>query len=172
MIAQAKNQYKGRRNRAAGLYFEQMINASCRHYREKGIAEISKTPEPMKPLGKPNTRGQFLACFTKAAQPDYKGTLKGGRAVVFEAKHTDTGKIQRSVISESQEKQLNSHLELGAMTFVLVSFGLQKFYNIPWDVFRNMKEYYGRKYLKAEDIHGFEVKYSAGYIKFLPYSER
>ncbi len=33
----------------------------------------------MKPLRAPNQLGQFLACYTKAAQPDYKGTLKGGR---------------------------------------------------------------------------------------------
>ena len=103
----------GKRNRVAGEHWEAMIEATCRHYRLKGVAEITKTPEPMKPLGRPNSKGQFLACYTKSAQPDYKGTLAGGRAIVFEAKHTDTDRMSRSVISEEQEKQLDRHMALG-----------------------------------------------------------
>lgn len=37
----------GRRSKAAGEYWENMIEAACQHYRLKGIAEITKTPEPM-----------------------------------------------------------------------------------------------------------------------------
>ena len=88
----------GRRSRAAGGAWEELLEASCRHYRLKGAAEITKTPEPMKPIGPKNAKGQFLACYTKQAQPDYKGTLAGGRAVVFEAKHTDSNRLQRSVV--------------------------------------------------------------------------
>ena len=63
----------GRRSRAAGGAWEELLEASCRHYRLKGAAEITKTPEPMKPIGPKNAKGQFLACYTKKAQPDYKG---------------------------------------------------------------------------------------------------
>lgn len=74
----------GRRSAAnrpglAGSYFEAMISGSCDYYLDRGLAKIEKTPEPMKPLGPKNYKGQFLACYTKQAQPDYKGTLKGGR---------------------------------------------------------------------------------------------
>lgn len=157
----------GRRSRAAGEYWENMIEAACRNYRLDGLAEITKTPEPMKPLSRPNARGQFTACYTKQAQPDYKGTLKGGRAVVFEAKHTDADRMQRSVISEEQEKQLNRHQKLGAECFVLVSFGLQQFFRIPWEVFRDMKDHYGRKYIKPEDLEEYTIKYVGGYLRFL-----
>lgn len=157
----------GRRSRAAGEHWENMIEAACRNYRLDGIAEITKTPEPMKPISRPNSRGQFTACFTKQAQPDYKGTLKGGRAVVFEAKHTDADRMQRSVVSEEQEKQLDRHQQLGAECFVLVSFGLQKYFRIPWGVFRDMKEHFGRKYIKPEELAEYEIRYSGGYLRFL-----
>ena len=97
----------GHRSRAAGEEWERLLEASCLHYRLKGEAEIEKTPEPMKPIGPKNAKGQFLACYTKQAQPDYKGTLKGGRAVVFEAKHTDGDRLQQSVVTSDQEKRLN-----------------------------------------------------------------
>ena len=91
---------RGKQNRAAGALFEQMIDAACRYYRQAGIAEIEKTPEAMKPLGHQNGKGQFLACYVKKAQPDFKGTLKGGCSIVFEAKITSADKIQQSVVLE------------------------------------------------------------------------
>lgn len=157
----------GRRSRAAGEHWEQMIEASCNHYRLTGEAEIRKTPEPMKPLGRPNGRGQFLACYTKQAQPDYKGTIKGGRAIVFEAKHTDSDRMQRSVISAEQEKELDRHMALGAECFVMVSFGFQRYFKIPWGAFKNMKERYGRKYITPGDVGEYEIKYTGGYLRFL-----
>ena len=82
-------QIRGKQARVAGGYFENIISASCDYYLSRGLAKIEKTPEPMKPLGAKNRKGQFLACYTKQAQPDYGGTLKGGRSIYFEAKHTD-----------------------------------------------------------------------------------
>lgn len=157
----------GRRSRVAGEHWENMIEAACQHYRLKEIAEITKTPEPMKPLSRPNSKGQFTACYTKQAQPDYKGTLKGGRAVVFEAKHTDGDRMQQSVISPEQEKQLDRHLALGAECFVMVSFGFQQFFKVPWEVFRDMKARYGRKYITPEDVQEYRVRYIGGVLQFL-----
>lgn len=156
----------GRRSKVAGEYWENMIEATCRYYSDAGIAEITKTPEPMRPI-KPLQGGRFVAVYTKMAQPDYKGTLNGGRAVVFEAKHTDTGRLQRSVISSEQEKQLDRHEELGAECFVMVSFGFEKYFKVPWRIFRDMKDHFGRKYITPQDVKEYEIKYSAGVLKFL-----
>lgn len=157
----------GRRSRAAGQFWEEMIEATCRYYSDKGIAEIEKTPEPTRPLGKPDAKGRFLACFTKHAQPDYKGTLAGGKAVVFEAKHTDDDRMERKVISEEQEKRLNRHESLGAECFVMVSFRFQRYYRVPWAVFRDMKQHFGRKYITPEDLQQYEVRYMGGVLRFL-----
>lgn len=95
----------GSRSRASGEYFEGMISAACRFYEERGISVIEKTPEPMKVL-KPydRRRGQFICCFAKQAQPDFKGVLMDSTMVLFDAKHTDKEKIMRSVVTEEQEE--------------------------------------------------------------------
>ena len=157
----------GMRSRAAGGFWEELLEDSCEYYSLMHKAEITKTPEPMKPIGPKNQKGQFLACYTKQAQPDYKGTLAGGRAVVFEAKHTDSDRLQRSVVSEEQEKQLDRHAALGADCFVMVSFGFRQFFKIPWEVFRDMKERYGRKYITPEDVQEYRVRYIGGTLHFL-----
>lgn len=158
---------QGSRNRTAGEYFESLIVNSLIWYEKKGLACVEKTPEPMKPLGPPNQTGRFLACFTKAAQPDFKGTLCGGRSVVFEAKHTDSDRIEYSRLTDEQKDRLNLHSHMGACTFVLVSFGLLDFYRIPWSIWSNMKELYGRKYIKQTEIEPYRVQYIAGVIKLL-----
>ncbi len=167
MQKQARNQLKGKQARIAGEHFENMISAACAFYEERRIAKIEKTPEPMKPLRAPNQLGQFLACYTKAAQPDYKGTLKGGRAVVFEAKHTDDEKIERRRLTQEQLDALEVHHQLGALAFVLVSIGLSGFYRVPWPVWRDMASIYGRQYMKHAELEPYEVPAVAGYIKLL-----
>lgn len=160
-------QIRGKQARLAGSYFEAMISGSCDYYLDQGLAKIEKTPEPMKPLGPKNYKGQFLACYTKQAQPDYKGTLKGGRAVVFEAKHTDDDRIEYNRLTKEQRDDLEAHHKLGAVAFVLVSFSLCDFYRVPWPVWRDMAETYGRKYVKQVELAPYEVPATAGYIKFL-----
>ena len=163
---QMKNRIKGGTNRANGNYFESIIEQSCISYYLQGRAHIEKTPEPMRPISKQQRDGSFTAVFEKKAQADYKGTLKGGRAVAFEAKHTDTDRIQQSVVSSEQEKFLDKEEQMGAICFVLVSFGFRDFFRIPWKEWKRMKEKYGRKYLKPEDIEQFRIKF-CGQLKFL-----
>lgn len=162
-----KRSIRGRQSKIAGDHFEGIIAASLEWYRQKGVAEIEKTPEPMKPLGKANSKGQFLACFTKAAQPDFKGTLRGGRSVVFEAKHTDSDRIKYSAVTNEQAQRLENHYKLGAISFVLVSLGLQDFYRVPWAVWRDMKAKYGRIHMKRADLEPYRVQFIAGVLKLL-----
>lgn len=133
---------QGRRAKYAGERFENMISAACNYYRSQNIADIEKTPEPMRPL-KPygdRRRGQYVAVFTKKAQNDYKGILNGGRCIAFEAKHTDADKIEASAVSDRQAELLENYEKMGASCFVLVSFKFEQFYRIPWSVWRDMKD--------------------------------
>jgi len=162
---------RGKQNRTAGALLEEIINTACQYYKENSIAEIDKTPEVMKPLGHQNGKGQFLACYVKKAQPDFKGTLKGGRSVVFEAKFTSSDKMQQSVVMEKQEEALERHQKLGAQCFILISFKFRKFYRVPWEVWQDMKRIYGRKYIKPEDIPQYEIKFLNGLLDFLHIEE-
>ena len=94
-------QYQGAVSRAQGKHFEEYIDLSLRYYEQRGEAVVEKTPEPMRPT-KDLGNGKFIAYYEKAAQPDYKGTLKGGRAVVFEAKHTDDDRIEYNRLTKER----------------------------------------------------------------------
>lgn len=166
-IANVQRSQRGLSSKRAGEMFENIIGASLLWYENKGVACIEKTPEPMKPLRPPNRQGQFLACYTKAGQPDFKGTLDGGRSVVFEAKHTDSEKIEYGRLTGEQIAKLSKHYELGADVFILVSIGLQDFYKVPWHVWRDMKEIYGRKHIKHPELEPFRVRYISGVLKLL-----
>lgn len=48
--AQLRRSYQGAVSRAQGAQFEQAIAGACDLYREKGMADIEKTPEPMRPI--------------------------------------------------------------------------------------------------------------------------
>ena len=164
---QYQRMVRGAQNRRKGKAFEEMILASCTYYRLKGIAEIDKTPEPVKQLGKMDKLGRFTAAYEKKAQPDFSGTLVGGKSIVFEAKDTDADRMEQRAVNEEQTKALEARYQLGAECFVMVSFALQRFYRVPWALWRVMKEEFGRKYLKESELSAFRVRYTDGAIRFL-----
>lgn len=166
-LSNVQRSQRGLQSKRAGEHFENLLAASLGWYRDKGVAFVEKTPEPMRPLRPPNRQGQFLACYIKAGQPDFKGTLTGGRAVVFEAKHTDSDRIEYGRLTQEQIDSLTEHYRLGAAAFIMVSFGLQDFYRVPWEVWRDMKSIYGRKHIKQTELEPYRVQYIAGVLKLL-----
>ncbi len=159
-----KKVMQGMRSRAQGDRFEQRIEAACTRHSESGGAAISKTPEPMKSLSQPNAYGQFKACYTKKAEPDFKGVLAGGRAIMFEAKSTSAGRMEQSRVTEEQGKVLDRYMAMGAHCFVLATFDEYRAYRVPWTVWREMKARYGRKYVTEEELRPYAVPLGPGYI--------
>lgn len=166
-----EKQLMGSRSRASGAAFEKLIEVSCEVYKNRKLAYIEKTPEPMRPISGADRQGKFTAIYTAAAQPDYKGTLSGGRAVVFEAKHTDSDTMKQERVTPAQAEALSMHYALGALCFVLISIK-DRCFAIPWTVWDDMKQIYGRKYITASDVEKYEVKIIADkgsvYLDFLP----
>lgn len=152
-----RRQYQGFVNKARGKHFEEQIGIACEYYKHKEIAVIEKTPEPMRPL-KPMGKGMFLAFFEKKAQPDYKGTINGGKAIVFEVKFTSSEKMLQSRVTEEQANNLALHHKLGALSYVVIGYGTGGIYRIPWAVWQNMKEEFGRKYITEKDVKDFQVR--------------
>jgi recombination protein U len=158
--------FRGMRSNAQGHIFEDHIKRACRIYAAHGQAVIDKTPEPFRVLRK-NSDGVFTGRFTALAQPDFQGTLKNGRSIVFEAKYTGADRIRRNVLTQEQKETLEAHRVLGACAFVVC--GIQsRFYTVPWQVWRDMKQIFGRQYLKPEDIEPYRVKFD-GAVRFLDY---
>lgn len=156
-VKHVMNQMKGRHNKKMGDMFESLIENSLAWYKDNNIAIVEKTPEPIKVLGNLDRKGHFKACFKKKAQPDFKGVLKGGQCVVFEAKYTESNKITYGAVTEVQEELLRDYNSLGAFTFVLVSFELERFYRIPWFVWATMKERYKRKYILEDELSRWKI---------------
>ena len=162
-------QLQGKINRQLGQNFEEQIEAIAEIYRLQKLAIIEKTPEPMKIL-KHIENGRFEAVFSKSAQPDFKGIIKGGRTVVFDAKFTQSNSITYQALSSHQREILATYDELGAIAFVLVGFSDGNMYKIDIKTWINMKEIFGHKHIKQEELenHHFKVqKAKNGIIDFL-----
>ena len=147
-----KRQIAGARSRVAGEFFERQIAGSLSWHFDRGLLKADKTPEPMKPIRPMGRAGQFLAHYVKAAQVDFCGTMHGGRSVRFEAKQTDADRFDRARLTDEQMDDLRDHQKLGALCFVLLCFGSDHFYRVPWGVWENMKAIYGRKYAPSEEV--------------------
>lgn len=156
----------GRRSKAAGAAFEHAISAACQYYAEQEIAYIEKTPEPFHITGK-NSGGVVSGYYEKKGQPDYKGILCDGTGIMFEAKHTDTDRIRQNAVTDAQWESMNLYEKMRGKCFVMVSLGLRKFYRVPWDVWRNMKELYGKKYMTELELERFRLKEFGAVIRIL-----
>lgn len=151
-----KKQLQGAKNRAEGKAFEERLDASFAYYASRGYALIDKTPEPFKVI-KRLEQTRFIGCYTKRAQPDYKGVIKGGRMVVFEAKYTSTDRITQDRVSDAQWSYMNSASDLGARCYVIIGFHTNTVYRIPWSLWTSMKEVFGRKYVTEQDLKQYQI---------------
>lgn len=153
----ARRQMIGRRSKEAGEIFEKRISYACEFYLQNGWAHIEKTPEPFHITGKDN-KGVVRGYYEKKGQPDYKGILCDGTSIMFEAKHTDSDRINQNVITDMQWECLDIYNDFGAHCYVMVSIGLIKFYRVPWDIWKRMKELYGHKYMTEQELERFRLK--------------
>jgi len=159
-------QYQGAISKAKGKNFELYIDRSLDYYMYKGLAEIEKTPEPMRPV-KSVGNGKFIAFFEKKAQPDYKGTIRGGKSIMFEAKFTSADRIEQDRVLQEQAEKLTKHQRLGALCFVIVGFDSGEVYRVPWNAWKNMKELYGRKYVTEAELENYRVEIAPNGILLL-----
>lgn len=144
-------QIQGKINHYLGENFENRITDICKYYEINNLAKIEKTPEPMKIL-KHIENGHFETIFTKAAQPDFKGCIKGGTTVVFDAKFTEADRITYGALSDYQRETLLNYQKLGAMAFVIVGFSNGKIYKVDIKEWNNMKQNFGRKYILQQEL--------------------
>ena len=150
--------WKGKRNNAQGHFFEGFIKTACAVYKQKGIACVEKMPEPFMVLEK-RDKGIFKGRFIAHAQPDFMGTLSGGRSICFEAKYTSTDKLGQNILTGEQWDSLEQHWKAGAKAGVCAGIG-NVYAFIPWPVWRSMQDIYGRKYMTAEDLEPYRVRFN------------
>lgn len=162
-----KTSYKNRKSSEHGRTFEELIIKGCQFYAANDKAIINKVPEPYMCTRVLNG-GNFIGRFTGQAEPDFKGVLKGGRAIAFEAKSTQKDRIRRNVLTPKQMQFLDRQMIMGAGTFVCVNIQ-DSFFMVPWHTWHDMHIDYGRCYLMAADIPEYEVIFD-GAVRFLEYT--
>ncbi len=118
-----------------GRAFEDIINLVHSDYQRRGIACIHKVPTEFLPLR--NANGKINNCKVEHKScVDYLGRYKEV-PVAIEAKHTEGKRIDFSRVEPHQAQYLNDwDSNSKAMALVLVSFGMQDFYAIPWVFWR------------------------------------
>ena len=119
--------YQNKVNNAQGHFFESAIKAACTLYSDRERADVDKTPEPFRVLEK-SRDGKFKGRFTARAQPDFQGTLDGGRSIVFEAKYTTTDRLKWDVLTQEQRDTLERHARRGALAAVCGGIGNEFFF--------------------------------------------
>ena len=105
--------------------------------------------------------GRFVAIFEKQAQPDYKGILAGCQSVMFEAKSTATDRITQDRVTEDQAERLSRCQQLGGVAFVLCRFASGQVYKLPWNIWRQMRERFGVKYITEEAAAPYRCRLTA-----------
>jgi len=160
-------QLTGLLSRRKGQFFEELLLSANQYYENKGIAVVEKTPEPMRILKPYDQKGRFVACFAKQAQPDFKGVLRDSSMIIFDAKATDKDRIQRSAVTAEQEECFDRYQKMGAHCFLVITLGFDRFYRIPWEIFRDMKDKFGHKYMDENDLNSFKIPFTYGKVLYL-----
>ena len=148
-----------------GKCFEERVKLVCELYRKRGFAVIDKTPEPIKQLGKMNSKGHFKACYEKKAQPDFKGVHEG-MAICCDTKATESDRFNLSNIAQWQAEYLSDFRKAGGDAFILLKIKNDAF----WLDIRRVSNLtaLGIKSVRAEDFTEDErVDTSKGYVDFL-----
>lgn len=156
---------KNKQNNAQGKIMERMIEAACAKYAMTEEAFIEKTPEDFHPQSINKQTKKVTGYYKAKAQPDFKGTLKGGRAICFEAKMTTKNTIKQSVITKNQASCLSNHAMLGAYCGVCVLVNKTAAF-IPWGIWKNMEDHFGKKSLNESELVDYAVP-TPMYIDFL-----
>lgn len=164
----ATNKLKGQMANDAGHLMEKQIETAAEEYLLNGIAKVIKVPEPFRVVKK-YRNGKAQIYFQEHAEPDFIGSIyPSGRCIVFEAKYTDTTRIHLKAVTENQQRALDTHTALGAITAVCC--GIQgRYYFVPWKIFRDMKRILGHYSASQQELEPFEVKFTGNAIMFLHY---
>ena len=152
----------------SGSRFEALIEKACERYRKEGLAIIYKNSEPLRPSGKFGKGGAISAYYQKKSVPDFTGVVKGGQAIMIEAKNV-SGKpsIPFDRLQEHQEQYLIDFEAMGACSYILIGFDMKDFYMIPIGDYLNIKANNGKKSLNKNEIEDYRIEKTTKGLKFL-----
>ena len=121
-----------------GRTFEEYLKRANERYEKDGIAVVHKVPTEFLPIR--NRMGQVSNCKVEHKScVDFLGRYKN-IPVAIEAKHTENNRIAFSRIEDHQAEFLDKWDLPGAAALVLVSFGMNRFFAIPWVFWKTARD--------------------------------
>lgn len=114
-----------------GMGFEQFIRYANSRYEHEGLAVIAKIPTEFIPL-RDRSGSIYSAKVEHKSEVDFIGRYKQ-YPIAIEAKETSTDSIRFDRVEPHQAEFMNKfNSQEGTIGIVLLSFGLNKFYAVPW----------------------------------------
>lgn len=136
-----------------GRTLEDFLEFANNQYRNLGQALITKQHTKFIPIR--NSKGRVATVkVEEKATVDYMGRYKN-IPIALEAKHTKGKRMSFSQVQDHQAAYLDDWTkEEGAIALVLISYGLTKFYAIPWPFWKAARDAWENKKekTKAEKI--------------------
>lgn len=124
---------RSRANR--GKPFEDLLLFIHESYQQKGRAVVHKVPTEFIPL-RDHTGSVCGVKVERKSCVDYLGRY-GATAVAVEAKHTEDTRIRWDRVEDHQADFMDDFcIQPQAVGIVLVSFGLRRFFAVPWAAWR------------------------------------
>lgn len=120
---------------ASGEAFEELLARHHRDARGRGIARVRKVSQLVKIL-RALGRGQFVVVFTGENGCDWKGSLRGGRAITAESKSIAGPRLQRSMFEQHQIDDLDEAARFGELALALVQLridGRPRRFAVEWE---------------------------------------
>lgn len=118
-----------------GTTLEEFIKYSNQNYQRYGLAVVWKVPTAFKPIR--NGRGQVVSCKVEEKScVDFLGRV-GKIPLAAETKDTRDDNIRFDRVEDHQADFLSAYEGQGeGISVVVVSFGLNSFYTVPWAFWR------------------------------------
>lgn len=114
-----------------GQPFEELVKFANDRYRHYNVAVITKQATQFIPIR--NAAGKIVSCkVEEKATVDFQGRYRN-IPIAIEAKHTSISSIRFDEVKEHQADFMDDYCkEPGTIGLVIVSFGLKRFFVIPW----------------------------------------
>ncbi|MBR5221585.1 MAG: Holliday junction resolvase RecU [Clostridia bacterium] len=127
-----------------GKPFEDFLKFVHQRYQSAGIACVHKVPTEFIPIR--NAAGAVCNCKVEEKScVDYLGRYKSV-PVAIEAKHEEGARIDFSRVEPHQADYMDDYTkDPGAVGIVIVSFGLRRFFAVPWEFWREARDAWQKK---------------------------
>jgi recombination protein U len=145
-------------NRGKGL--ENLVEWSCRYYKNKQIAIINKIPTPFKILGR--FRNFYYGHYDRKSTVDFEGLFKNGTHIAFDCKQTKGLRFALDNVKQHQFDYLINIHNYKGIAFLLIEFtDIEKIIRLPIFNFNDFvglqSDKRGSKSIAYEQIKGFEL---------------